>query len=37
MVEAEIQAHEATAPAEGDLEIRQRFVNLHEHAHRTSD
>jgi predicted RNA-binding Zn ribbon-like protein len=37
MVETEIQAHDATAPAEGDLEILQRFVNLHQHAPGTSD
>jgi predicted RNA-binding Zn ribbon-like protein len=33
----DIKEHDTTAPAEGDLEILQRFVNLHEHAAGTSD
>jgi predicted RNA-binding Zn ribbon-like protein len=32
----DIREHDTTAPAEGDLEVLQRFVNLHEHAPDTS-
>lgn len=32
----EIQTHDTTAPAEGDLEVLQRFVNMHQHAPGTS-
>lgn len=28
----DIRAHDTTAPAPGDLELLQRFINLHEHA-----
>ncbi len=28
----DIRAHDTTAPAPGDLEVLQRFINLHEHA-----
>jgi predicted RNA-binding Zn ribbon-like protein len=32
----DIKTHDMTAPAEGALEVLQRFVNLHEHAPDTS-
>jgi predicted RNA-binding Zn ribbon-like protein len=33
----EIRPHDTSAPAEGDLEVLQRFINLHQHAPGTSE